>query len=68
MTDTEIVDYLIEQIAAHEGGVAVTLDYDDATFDYCIWIGRYYPHKQLLGSSRSFRHMIELAASGKRFD
>lgn len=65
MNDTEIVDYLIELIAAHEGGTHVILGYDDATFEYSVAIGR--DHKTL-GMSRSFRRAVQLAKSGEKYE
>lgn len=62
--DRQILDFLLDKLAAHEGGgQAIIISYDDATFNYLIC-----QHTKILGCSKDLARAFQLAISGKRFD
>lgn len=69
---SEILNFLQDRLAAHEGGApSISIGYDDATFNYIISQKKGFrkeaPNK-ILGCSRSLTRAFELAISGQVYD
>lgn len=56
VVDKDRLDWLIEQIAAHEGGVPVILCFDECTRDYIVM-----QHNKMIGYEKSLRKAIDKA-------
>ena len=68
--DAEILKFLEERLAAHEGGAgSVSIGYDDATFNYVITQKNLSTkNNEVLGCSRSLSRAFKLAISGEKYD
>lgn len=58
---SNIYQWLMDEIAAHEGGGTITFTYDDATFEYIIYKPRYKAANITLGSGRSLIEALKQA-------
>ncbi len=72
MKNEDIVSFLNERLAAHEGGApSISIGYDDATFNYVISQKKGFSKEapnETLGCARSIGHAFALAISGRVYD
>ncbi len=55
MTDTQILDWLQEELAVHEGGMngSFNIHYDDATFQVLAFKKKHYKNNDIHGAARN---------------